>query len=153
MVYQITRSSTICLDSSIFNIGIVITLFFRCLGALFNTVHHPRGTIKWPLVAHTVAMFSILTVSIGLYLDTQSVAYIDDRNTPQAGDDDLLSAGPGIYREFLYSKANGVVLNIMISLNAWLADGLLVSPAFNSVPPVSDTGYSSSSAVAGLSTP
>ena len=153
MVHRITRLSTICLDSSTFNLGIVITLFFRCLGALFNTVNRARGTIKWPLVAHTVAMFSILTASIALCLDTQSVAYIDDRNTPQAGDDDLLSPGPGIYREFLYSKANGVVLNIMISLNAWLADGLLVSSVFNSVPLVSDTGYSFSSAVVVLSIP
>ena len=111
--------------------------------ALLNPVNRPWRTIKWPLVAHTVAMFSIVTVATAIYLNIQSVAYIDYRKSPHH--DDPLLPGPLIYQDFLYSysKANSVALVIMVFLNAWLADGLLVSPALNSIPQVSDTGYSS----------
>ena len=116
------------------------------MGALFNTVNHPRGAIKWPLVAHTVTMFSVLTVSVLIFLEIQSVANIDNRGTP--GGEDLSFPGPLIFQDFIYSKANGVVLATTIFLNTCLADGLLVSLAFNPVPQVPDAGYSSSYVVA-----
>ena len=151
MVYKISRLSTDYLGSSIFELGIVITLFFRCLSALFNAVNRPRGTIKWPLVAHTVVMFSILTASIALFLDTQSIAFVDNRNTPS--DDGLLSPGPGVYQDFHYSKADSVALATMVLLNTLLVDGLLVSLIFKSVPRVFNMACSFSSAVAILSIP
>ena len=151
MVYKISRLSTICLGSSIFELGIVITLFFRCLSALLNAVNCPRGTIKWPLVAHTVVMFSILTASIALFLDTQSIAFVDNRNTPS--DDGLLSPGPEVYQDFHYSKAGSVALATMVLLNTLLVDGLLVSLIFKSVPQVFNMACSFSSAVAILSIP
>ena len=52
------------------------------MSALFNDVKLPRGTIKWPLVAHTVTMFSILTVVTAIYLEVQSFANIGDRKSP-----------------------------------------------------------------------
>ena len=125
--------SPICPDHSAV-LGIVIVLFFRCMNTLFNTVNRPSGTVKWPLVAHTLAIFSILTASMALYLDTQSVAYIDNRNAP--GDDDLSFPGSWVYQDFHYSKATSFALTITILLNMLLADGLLVSFAFNPVPQV-----------------
>ena len=125
--------------------GIVIILFFRCMDALFNAVNCPRRSIKWPLVAHTVAMFLILAVAAVIYVDARLVSYID--NQKLTGGDGLPfpgGSGPLLYRDYIYSQANGVVLNILIFLNACLADGLLVRSAFNSVPQVSDTGYSTS---------
>ena len=122
--------------------GIVIVLFFRCMDALFNSVNCPRRLIKWPLVAHTVAMFSILAVAAVIYVNARLVSYIDNQRF--TGDDSLPFPGPLLYRDYIYSQANGVVLNIMIFLNACLANGLLVRSAFSSVPQMSDTGYSSS---------
>ena len=120
------------------------------MSALFNTKNRPRGTIKWPLVAHTLAMFAITTALTAIYLNTISIVYIDDRQSP--GDDGLSLSGPLIYQDLIYFKANGVVIDIMAFSKNWLADGLLVSPAFNSVPQASDTGYASS-VVAMLSIP
>lgn len=136
MVCQITRSLhhpfALTIQSAV--LGIAIVLFFRCMNTLFNTVNRPSGTVKWPLVAHTLAMFSTLTASMALYLDTQSVAYIDNRNAP--GDDDLSFPGSWVYQDFHYSKATSFALTITILLNMLLADGLLVSFAFNPVPQV-----------------
>ena len=91
-------------------------------------------------------MFSVLTVSVVIFLEIQSVANIDNRGTP--GDEDLSFPGPLIFQDFIYSKANGVVLATTIFLNTCLADGLLESLAFNPVPQVPDAGYSSSYVVA-----
>ena len=121
--------------------GIVIILFFRCMDALFNAANCPRRSIKWPLVAHAVAMFSILAVSAVIYINARLVSYIDNQRF--TGDNGLEFPGPLLSRDYIYSQANSVVLNITIFLNACLADGLLVRSAFNSVPQAPDTGYSS----------
>ena len=95
-------------------------------------------------------MFSILTVIIAVYLQIQTVANVDNRKLP--GDGGLSFPGPLIYQDFIYSKAGGIVFATAILLNTLLADGLLVSHTFNSVPQVFDTARSSSYAVAMSST-
>ena len=104
------------------------------MSALFNDVKLPRGTIKWPLVAHTVTMLSILTVVTAIYLEVQPFVNIDDRKSP--GGVGLPFPGSLIYQSFIYSKVNGVVIMTMVFLNTWLADGLLVSSMFDSAPGV-----------------
>lgn len=105
-------------------LGIVIVLFFRCIAALFSPTNRSKGGIKWPLVAHTVVMFSFVTVYTATSLDLQSISYIDNREFP--GVDGLLPPGPLGYQLFIYSKAINIVPNVMVLLNNWLADGLLV---------------------------
>ena len=127
-------------------IGIVIVLFFKCMGALLGPTSRIGGVAKWGLVAHTVAMFTFLTVLIATFSDVQSISFIDNRAF--SGTDDAPWAGPLAYELFIYSKAVNVMPIIMFLLNNWLADGLLVSSAFNSVTKVPDMGLSSSSIAA-----
>lgn len=111
--------------------GIVIVLFFHCMGALLGPASRTGGVVKWGLVVHTVAMFSFLTILIALLLDIQSISYIDNREF--AGASGAPWAGPLSYQLLIYDKAISVVPIIMFLLNNWLADGLLVCPLFNSV--------------------
>lgn len=104
--------------------GIAIVLFFRCMNALLNTADRARGNTKWGLVAHAVAMFSLVTIYTAFTLNIQSISYIDNRDFPGVGD--LLPPGPVGYQFLIYSKPMGIVPNAMFILNNWLADGLLV---------------------------
>lgn len=103
--------------------GIVIVLFFQCMGALLNPVNRTRG-IKWALVAHTAAMFSFVTIYTAINLDIQSISYIDNREFP--GVDSIPWPGPVGYQTLITSKAISVVPTIVFVLNTWLADGLLL---------------------------
>ena len=109
----------------IVNVGVIIVLFFRCMGALFSPVNRRKG-IKWVLVVHTVAMFSFVTVYTATGLDLQSISYIDNREFP--GIDGVLSPGPLGYQFLIYSNVINIVPTLMFQFNNWLADGLLVSP-------------------------
>lgn len=104
--------------------GIVIVMFFQCMSALFNPVNRTKEGIKWPLVAHTAIMFSFATVYTGMTLDLQSIAFIDNRAFP--GVDGLIPPGPLGYQLLVYPNAIVVVPNLMVLLNSWLADGLLL---------------------------
>lgn len=104
--------------------GIVITLFFQCMGALLNPANHIRGGIKWGLVAHSVAMFAFVTVFTALNLDLQSISYIDNRDYP--GDSFMFPPGPLGYQFLVYSKPISLVPTIMFHLNTCLVDGLLL---------------------------
>jgi hypothetical protein len=106
-------------------IGIVIVLFFQCMAALLNPVNRARGGVKWPLVAHTLAMFSFVTIYTALNLDIQSISYIDNREFPGV---DGIPPGPFGYQFSIYYKAIYIIPGVTFSLNGWLADGLLVSP-------------------------
>ena len=107
-------------------LGIAIALFFKCIDSLFSPTNRLRGGIKWGLVVHTTAMFSFLTVSIGIFFSWQSAAYIDDREFPGVGE--VTDPGPLGYLIFSNpSLAIQIVENITFPLNQWLADGLLVS--------------------------
>ena len=95
------------------------------MGTLLDPAGRMRGGIKWALVAHTVAMFSSVTVYTVITLVLQPVSYVDNREFPN---------GPLIYEYSVTTKtALFAVPNFMLPLNQWLADGLLVSPALNSV--------------------
>jgi hypothetical protein len=106
-------------------VGIVIVLFFQCVGALLAPADRRGGVVKWGLLIHTGAMFTFQTILIATLLDLQSVAYIDNRAFP--GADGAPWAGPVAYQLYIYSKAISVAPVITFLLNNWLADGLLVS--------------------------
>jgi hypothetical protein len=118
--------------------------------ALLGTVDQPRGKIRWGLVAHSVAMFSFATIYTATTLDTQSISYVENREFPGA---DGWSPGSLGYQFFIYWKAITVVPSVMFAFNQWLADGLLVSSAFDSVVLASDIGNPSSFIVATLFIP
>lgn len=126
---------------SIHHLGTVILLFFQCMSALLDPSNRTRGGTKWGLVAHTAAMFSFVTIYTAMSLDLQSISYIDNREFP---------AGPLVYQLSISTQAISIVPNVMFPLNQWLADGLLVSSALNSVAQVSEVDYSSSCIVATL---
>lgn len=104
--------------------GIVIALFFQCMGALLNPMNFTTKGVRWGLLAHTVAMFSFVTIFTAINLDIQSISYIDNRDFP--GDSFMLPPGPLGYQFLIYSKAISVVPNIMFYLNTCLSDGLLL---------------------------
>lgn len=104
--------------------GVVIALFFRCMGTLLNPVHQARRGTEWGLLIHTTAMFSFVTVSTAATLGLQSISFINNRRFP--GADGVLPPGPVGYQLFVYSKAIGIVPQVMYLLNTWLADGLLL---------------------------
>jgi hypothetical protein len=95
------------------------------MSALINPISRTRG-IKWWLVAHTVTMFSLVTVYNAINLHIQSISYIDNREFP--GVDGGLP-GPFGYQFYIYSEAISVVTTATFPFNQWIADGLLVSSA------------------------
>ena len=131
--------------------GIVVVLFFQCMAALLVPVRPADGGTKWTLVAHTVAMFSFVTIYTATELNIQSLSYIDNREFP--GIDGSLPPGPIGYQYLTYFEAANVIRNLTFILNNWLADALLVRPAPNSIPRVSDVTHSSSSIVVMSSIP
>ena len=103
--------------------GISITLFFQCAVTLLDPVNRTKGSIKWGLVAHTLAMFSLLTIAVAAHLSRQSISYIDNREFPGQ---DVYPPGPFGYQYFTNSVAN-VISGVAFPLNQWLVDGFLVS--------------------------
>ena len=110
----------------------------RVLPSHFNPV---RRTIKWALVAHTMAMFAFLTIPLGIGLYYLSFIYIDNQGFP--GNDEY-PLGLIRYDMVLNLKATSTVFFIMLPLNQQLADGLLVGLVPNSVGWVSHVGCPSS---------
>lgn len=104
--------------------GIIIVLFFQCMGALLNSINRTTGGIKWPLVAHSTAMFSFVTIYTATTLHTLSITYIDNREFP--GLAGAVPGGPFGYRFVVLSSPIGIVSQVMFLLNNWLADGLLL---------------------------
>lgn len=105
--------------------GIVVALFFQCMSALLLPVHFTRKNVQWGLVAHTVAMFSILTIGVGMNRYVFSMSYIDGREF--TGIDGLLP-GPIGYESIVFStpRAFGYAAYFVNPLNQWLADGFLL---------------------------
>ena len=100
-------------------------LFFQCMAGLFNPANRRTEGIKWGLVTYTAAMFSFVTISTGMVLNAESVAYIDNREFP--GVEGAYPVGPMGYQAFIRSRPLGMIPSLMFFLNNWLADGLLVS--------------------------
>lgn len=104
------------------------------MGALFDPVNHARGGVRWGLVAHTIAMFSLVTVYTAMTLDIQSLCYVDDREFPGVGS--ALPPGPIGYRFLLLSKPINIIADSTFLLNNWLADGLMASSTPHNYPGV-----------------
>jgi hypothetical protein len=128
------------------HLGIVIVLFFQCMGALLNPVNRAKGGIKWSFVAHTTAMFSFVTIFTVTTLDIRSISYIDNRDFP--GEDGVFPPGPVGYLFLTYSNAISITPKVMFLLNNSLADGLLVSYMSNPTAQVFNLNCYSSSTVA-----
>ena len=116
-------------------LGIVVALFFQCLGVLFRPTKPIGGATKWALVVHTTAMFSFLTITFGIDINYEFLSYINNRKFPGS---DEFPPGPVGYEYILDAKATSTVLVAMFPLSQWLADGLLVGPTSNSADPVFD---------------
>ena len=117
-------------------LGIDIVMFFKCMNALLNRT----GTVKWVLVAHTVTMFSVVTVAITTLFNTMHISYIDDRGFPGPP-----FSGPIGYQLSANRKPVTLIPLVALFLNNWLADGLLVRFVFNSIIEVHNAGHRSSS--------
>ena len=117
-------------------LGIVLVLFFRCMGAMLNRT---RGDIRWRLVALTAAMFSFTTITLATYLNTLSISYSNDPNFPgppgapgpQPGPNGPPGPPPGPlgFQVFICNMPCSIIAYVMLPVNQWLADGLLVGPA------------------------
>lgn len=105
----------------------MIALFFQCMNALLNPTNRTRGSTKWGLVAHTVALFSIETISVAIGLYELSASYIDGREFP--GTRGLRTPGPFGYELLPKFTAISIVSTSVVQVNQWLFDGLLVSSA------------------------
>lgn len=104
--------------------GIIVVLFFQCMGSLLDPANRMKETVKWGLAIHTATMFSCVTVNTGMVLNLQSISYIDAREFPGIND---MSPGPlGYQLGPLYSDPSCVIPNIMFFINTWLADGVLL---------------------------
>ena len=122
-------------------LGIAVALFFQCMVTLLNPANPIRKGIKWVLVAHTIALFLVLTIPIGIYVNNLWIEYINNREFPG---DNKFSPGPIRYSNLLALKAPYPFFCAMFPLNQWLADGLLVSPILNSAASVYNVARSSS---------
>ena len=103
------------------------------MGALLSPTNrkHKAGGIRWGLVALTTAIFLFSTTALALNLDALSSDYIDHRGDPFH----TLSRSLGyvISPGTISVIQHGAMLFSMVSLNQWLADGLLVSSVSKSV--------------------
>ena len=114
--------------------GIVIALFFQCMTALLGSTNRMRkGNIKWGLVAHTVALFSVATMCLALDLFLLPVSYINGRVFP--GGDGIIP-GPLGYQAVSKLAMIGGISCSGVQVNQWLVDGLLVSSMLNSAAQV-----------------
>ena len=102
-------------------LGIVVTLFFQCMVALFDSVHRRGEGIEWGVVSYTVIMFSFATVFTTTNLHIQSLSYIDNREYHK---------GPLYYQVNFSRNALNIIPTLMFLLNNWLADGFLVGSLF-----------------------
>lgn len=110
--------------------GIVMLLFFRCMGALYNPNNRMKEGIKWGLIAYTAAMFLFVTIFTATNLGIQSISYIDNREFFCANSTDC-QPGPLGYQPLINSKTISVCRNLMFLLNSLQAGGLLVSSLFS----------------------
>lgn len=101
------------------------------MGALLHPVNRTKGGVKWALVAHTAAMFSLATINAAMGLNLLSVSYIEGREFPRYYSG--LPPGPLGYQSSVYYKPISTVPSITFPLNQWLADGFLVRSVSKSV--------------------
>jgi hypothetical protein len=107
------------------------------MGALLNPANHTKKGTKWGFVAHTVAMFSFVTISTVASLQIQSISYVDNREFPGFGPSGFYR-GPFGYQSLIVFTAISDIPSIMFFLNDCLAHGLLVSSVSESITQVSN---------------
>ena len=104
------------------------------MSVLLSPTNPIKRGIRWALVAHTVAMFSFVTIDVVIPQYNLSTIYINNRGFPG---DNVYPPGPLGYEFFISDEAAPNPLNdvlyVMYPLNQWLADGLLVGSISNSV--------------------
>ena len=84
------------------------------MAALINPANPIKRGIKWALVAHTIALFSVLTIPIGIGFNHLFIEYINNRGFPGNGD---YPPGPLGYDGILDFDATTVVFEVMFPLN------------------------------------
>lgn len=103
--------------------GIATIIFFQCMGALLDPARRKQEGIRWPFLAHTVAMFLLLTTFVVTVLCQETASYIDNRGFAGLGS---LPPGPIGYWRSTTARAPTVISYLPPVLNGWLADGLLL---------------------------
>ena len=107
-------------------LGIAITLHFKCMGGLFDSINGRTRAIKWGLVIYITVMLVLLTLSSALYTNRKSISFIDKRRFPGIGV--LAFPGPIGYFAFTgHDHGTGFFPTLSFQLNQCLADGFLVS--------------------------
>ena len=112
--------------------GILVVLFFQCMGALLSSANRNREGVNWGLVSYTVVMFSCATVVNGWAQYFASISFIDNRNFP--GVEGAAPPGPFGYQQTICSTTVGTSPTFASSLSYWLADGLLVGCLIDRAP-------------------
>ena len=113
---------------------------------LLSSVKPFSKGVKWGLVVHTVALFSLLTVYFWIKLNLSSACYINNREYP--GGDEYFPGPIGCGGFYFETTAVIGLFSATFPLNQWLVDGLLVSLISNAVGEVFNVGPSSSCTVA-----
>ena len=106
--------------------------------------------IKWGLVAHTVAMFSFITIPATTNLSLQSVSYVDNRGFHDGG---VFPPGPLGYQDITELEPHRAYYRGMFPPNRWLADGFMGGSISQTVAWVFDVYRFPSSTVVMLSIP
>jgi hypothetical protein len=131
-------------------LGIAIALFFQCMVSLLDPASSMKPGIKWGLVAHTVTMFVVLTMSVVINLGSVPPSWIDYRYYP--GNDETFP-GPVGYQVITWDGAINVVARVLLPFGQFLVDGLLVGPATRPAIQRSNSILTPSCTVATLSMP
>jgi hypothetical protein len=98
---------------------------------------------KWTLVAHTSAIFSLVTVYMAISFNILSVSYVDNREFP--GADAAAPPGPLGHQFYTDFEAENVVRTLAYVLSSLLADGLLVRLLLESIAQVLNGDHCSQS--------
>lgn len=94
------------------------------MSVLLDPTNTTKKSTKWGLVAHTIAMFSFVTISTAASLQIQSISYVDNREFPGFGNG--FYRGPFGYQSLIVFTALSDTPSFMFFFNDLLAHGLLV---------------------------
>ena len=89
-----------------------------------------RRSVKLGLVIYTVALFSLITISLAVGRDMFSTVFIDIRHFP--GTEEYPPGPIGGRTIFSTDPAHVTLVGFPGFVNQWLSDGLLVSSISNS---------------------
>ena len=109
----------------------LVVLFFQCMAALLSPVNRRGERIQWGLISYTLAVFSFVTACTAIKLNIRSLSFIDNR---EFTDHNGTLLGPFGYQSTTRLTMIGTIANLLFALNNWLADGLLVSPPYDTAP-------------------